>query len=216
MPVLADSKLRKRYNSLRLLGFDYSSTTTLYLITIATDSRRPVFGDIKLAKACLAALLDPRTLARLTVRAYTLLPDHFHLLTGLRQEGSDLSSALGAFKSYTTQLYWKRSREIVEADSVRLPVRSVAKDEGDKAPLLRALSEWRVALRPEAVALKQWASVKPQHFLSKQLWHGSFNDHVIRNEHDLRETVEYIAMNPVKRGYVTRPEYCPFTGFVFD
>ena len=55
--------------------------------------------------------------------------------------------------------------------------------------------------------------MKPQHFISKRLWHQRFHEHVLRNDADLRETIEYIAMNPVRRGYVSRPQYYPFTGF---
>ena len=75
--------------------------------------------------------------------------------------------------------------------------------------------EWRATLRPEAIALKNWPNVRPEHFLSKRLWHSSFNDHVIRNGDDLRETIDYIALNPVKRGYVSSPQFYPFTGFSF-
>jgi REP element-mobilizing transposase RayT len=50
-------------------------------------------------------------------------------------------------------------------------------------------------------------------FLTKRLWHRSFHEHIIRNEMDLRETLEYIARNPVKRGYVSKPYFYPFTGF---
>jgi hypothetical protein len=39
--------------------------------------------------------------------------------------------------------------------------------------------------------------------------------HIIRNDADLRETIEYIVLNPVKRGYVSRPQYYPFTAFNF-
>jgi hypothetical protein len=65
--------------------------------------------------------------------------------------------------------------------------------------------EWRATLRPEMVELKNWPSVQTQHFVSKRLWHERFYEHIIRNEIDLRETIEYIAMNPVKRGYVSKP-----------
>jgi len=36
------------------------------------------------------------------------------------------------------------------------------------------------------------------------------------NDADLRETLEYIAYNPVKRGYVSKPQFYPFTGFGLD
>jgi hypothetical protein len=76
--------------------------------------------------------------------------------------------------------------------------------------------EWRAAIRPEAIELKNWPNVKPEMFMTKQLWQESMYDHVIRNDADLRETVKYIAMNPVKRGYVKVPQFYPFTGFDLD
>lgn len=39
---------------------------------------------------------------------------------------------------------------------------------------------------------------------------------VIRNDADLRETIEHIAQNPVKRGYASKPQFYPFTGFGVD
>ena len=217
MPSSPDFPYPRRYNSLRLLGFDYASTSALYFVTVDTDSSRPVFGDIKLAKAILAALLDSQTQARIRMQAYTLLPDHLHLLAGVREGSKTLSVALGAFKSYTTQLYWKRSREVVEQRQVSLPAASVERTGRDEAgPLLAALMEWRAALRPEALEMKNWPRVLPEHFLSKHLWHTKFNDHIIRNDADLRETIEYIAQNPVKRGYVSKPQFYPFTGFGGD
>src|SRR5438552_1259586 len=97
----AEFPFPRRYNSLRLLGFNYSSSTALYSITLKAEASRPVFGDIKLAKGVLAALLDDRTLARLRICAYSLLPDHMHLLAGVKQPGKDISLLLGAFESFT-------------------------------------------------------------------------------------------------------------------
>ena len=107
MPVAPDFPLPRRYNSLRLQGFDYSNTASLFFISINTDRSRSVFGDFKLAKLILAALLDDHTLARIRVHAYTLLPDHFHLLAGVRDPTQRLSGSLGYFKSYTTSRFWK-------------------------------------------------------------------------------------------------------------
>jgi hypothetical protein len=66
--------------------------------------------------------------------------------------------------------------------------------------LLSALTDGRATLRPEVVELKNWPSVTPRHFRQKRLWQTRFFDHVIRNDVDLRENLEYIAMNPVKEG----------------
>jgi putative transposase len=74
--------------------------------------------------------------------------------------------------------------------------------------------EWRATLRPEVVELKNWPKLKPGHFLKNHLWQTRLFDHVIRNDNDLRENLDYIVMNPVRAGYVTKPQFYPFTGFL--
>jgi len=209
-----DFPFARRYNSLRLLGFDYSSVSALYSITLKTDASRPVLADITLAKRVLSVLLDDRTLARLRLCAYTLLPDHMHLVAGVKRSGKQLSSLLGAFESLTTQIYWKRCREILETRSIALPSKSLQKSGNDEATqLLKGLAEGRLTLRPEAVELKNWPRPKPEQFLGKHLWQRSFNDRVIRSEAEFQETVEYIMLNSVRRGYVSKPEFYPFSCF---
>jgi len=215
MPVHDSLPYPRRYNSLRLLGFDYSSTQALWFVTIKTHEASPLLGDLRLAKSVASTLFNERTLSRLRLLSYTVLPDHLHLLTGVR--GEDLSMAIGALKSITTQLYWKRAREIVESGAVSLPPSQVDKSGSPESrALLRSLMVWKVALRPECLVIKNWPPLKPQLYLSKQLWQERFHDHIIRNDADLRETIEYIALNAVKRGYVTKPQFYRFTGWPAD
>lgn len=88
----------------------------------------------------------------------------------MRLPESDLPTLLGGFKSYTTQLYWKRGREVIESQEVYLPSGLVEKtDPNESRPLLAALMEWRATLRPEIVELKNWPRLKPQQFLGKSL-----------------------------------------------
>ncbi len=216
MPQFSDFPYPRRYNTLRLLGYDYDSIFQLCAITLVSDLRRPLFADVSLAKSVLASLLSEQTLSYMRVRAFTLMPDHLHLLAGVRQPERNLRTLLGRFKSYTTQLYWKRSREVVESQKVCLPSAFVEKADPNKSrPLLAALMEWRATLRQEIVRLKNWPRLKPQQFLRKSLWQEKFFDHVIRNDTDLQENLDYIAMNPVKAGHVTRPQFYPFTGFLY-
>jgi putative transposase len=49
-------------------------------------------------------------------------------------------------------------------------------------------------------------------FNSGKLWHPRFHDHIIRNEQDFQETMNYILMNPVRKGLVENPEDWPFSG----
>ena len=214
MPHFENFPFRSRYNSLRLLGYNYSSTLRLCAMTLVTDSRRPVFADMKLAKLVLSSLLSDATLTHLHLRAFTLMPDHLHLLAGVRNSESDLPTLIGQFKSFTTQLYWKRSGEIVASEELSLPSSSVNKsDIKQTKPLLAALADWRATLCPEVVELKHWPSLQPTLFLTKHLWQPGFFDHVIRNEKDLNENLNYIAFNAVRAGYVTHPFFYPYTGF---
>ncbi|MGA9770535.1 MAG: transposase [Blastocatellia bacterium] len=45
-----------------------------------------------------------------------------------------------------------------------------------------------------------------------KLWQRQFFDHVIRNEQDFFETLEYIKLNPVRKDLVKMPEEWPYTG----
>jgi len=177
-----------RYNTLRLLGYDYNSIVRLCAVTLVTESRYPVFADTKLAKSILGCLISEETLAHLHLRAFTLMPDHLHLIAGVLRPELNLPNLIGNFKSYTTKLYWKRSSRIFASGACKL--------------------------RPEAGELRGWPLVRPEHFLKKHLWQARFFDHVIRNDHDLRENLNYIALNPVREGYVTQPYFYPYTGFL--
>jgi REP element-mobilizing transposase RayT len=215
MPHFSNFPFPRRYNSLRLLGYNYRSVYQLCAITLVTELRRPFFADMTLAKAVLASLLSDKTLDCMRVRAFTLMPDHLHFLAAVRQQELYLPDLIGRFKSYTTQQYWKRSREVVDCGKVCLPSASVSTTDPKEArALLTPIMEWRATLRPEVVELKNWPRIKPGQFMKKRLWQTRLFDHVIRNDTDLHENLEYIAMNPVKAGYVTKPQFYPFTGFL--
>ena len=127
MPFVDQLPYPSRYNSLRLLGYDYASTRKLCAITLVADERRPLFADMLVAKAILAPLLSDETLVNLHVQAFTLMPDHLHLIAGVRQSTFDLPNLIASFKSFTTHLYWKRSREILTSGEISLPSQSVSK-----------------------------------------------------------------------------------------
>lgn len=204
--------LSRRYNTLRLLGYDYDSNSELCAVTLVTDLRRPLFADVGLAKTVLRCLLSDQTLEYLRLCAFTLMPDHLHLLAGVRNAEKKVQDLIGSFKSYTTQQYWKRSCEVAQRRQV-MPSTCINKSTLNKShPLLSALFDWSATLRPEVVELKNWPRVQPGHFRQKHLWQTRLFDHVIPNEVDLEKNLDYIAMNPVRAGYVTQPQFYPYTG----
>ena len=174
-----------------------------------------MFADVNLAKTVLTCLLTEQTLRYLRVRAFTLMPDHLHLLAGVRKTENKLPNLIGFLKSYTTQQYWKRSRQIIHSGRVVLPSTCVTKSTlKDSTLLLSALLDCRATLRPEVVELNNWPKVTPEHFRHKTLWQPGFFDHVVRNDRDLQDNLDYIAMNPVRSGYVTHPQFYPYTGYL--
>lgn len=42
--------------------------------------------------------------------------------------------------------------------------------------------------------------------ISDPVWHKRFWDHIIRNEKDFQQIFDYIHWNPIKHGYVEKPE----------
>ncbi len=88
MPQIPGFAFPRRYNSLRLLGYDYHSVYQLCAISLVTELRRPLFADMILAKAVLASLLSDENLGCMRVRAFTLMPDHLHFLAGVRHRNS--------------------------------------------------------------------------------------------------------------------------------
>ena len=215
MPQFEGFPYPRRYNTLRLLGYDYNSIYQLCAITMVVEQRRPIFADMRLAKATLTCLLSKEILGKMRLRVFTLMPDHFHFIAGVRQPELNLPRLIGNFKSYTTQLYWKRSREITSAQQVSLPSESINKSRiKESRAVISALIDERAVLRPEVVELKNWPRVKPEHFLKKDLWQIGFHDHVIRNDQDLAENLTYIEMNPVREGYVSYPFFYPYTGYL--
>ena len=48
---------------------------------------------------------------------------------------------------------------------------------------------------------------------SIQFWQEGFWDHVIRNQKDLINHIEYIRWNPIKHGHVRRPEEWPYSSY---
>jgi putative transposase len=47
-----------------------------------------------------------------------------------------------------------------------------------------------------------------------KLWQRQFYDHIIRNEDDFFESMEYIRLNPVRKGLVEKIADWEFTGVV--
>ena len=73
---------------------------------------------------------------------------------------------------------------------------------------LREIEGWTFAL-PEILKAIKGTSARSVNKLSGRfgaLWQDESFDHVLRGDESFSETVEYIRMNPVRKGLVEKPE----------
>ncbi|MDO8236382.1 transposase [Citrobacter werkmanii] len=65
----------------------------------------------------------------------------------------------------------------------------------------------------------RWREIK-KHFTrslsSRHIWQPRFWEHTLRDEHDYRQHVDYIYINPVKHGWVKQVQTWPFSTFHRD
>ena len=91
---------------------------------------------------------------------------------------------------------------IVQADSLRTEVAHF------KSYTARQLIDYLQACRAERL-LKQMAFFRKAHKQDRdyQCWEEGSHPQLIQNERMLRQKLDYIHLNPVKRGYVDEPEH---------
>ena len=162
---------KPKRKSLRLKGYDYS-TPGVYFITVCTENRRRVLGNLVERDACDAPkikmsvygeilekyiILLSKKYEHIRIDKYVVMPDHFHLLLRITN---------------------------------------------------RNLRECGVsqASRPTKSEVAKFVSLLKRYFnkeYGKNIWQASYNDHIIRNEKDYLEVIEYIDNNPLrlKLGY---------------
>jgi len=110
-----DTSLPRGSRNLRLRTYDYGQPGG-YFVTICTQHRRPLFGEVMdgemhLNRAGEMALAVWQSLTErfpcIALDAFIVMPNHVHgiLLILEEQEGQDLGRIVGTFKSLTTRFY---------------------------------------------------------------------------------------------------------------
>ncbi len=162
---------KPKRKSLRLEGYDYS-TPGAYFITVCTENRRKILGNLVGHDACdvphieLSAygeivekyiVLMSGKYEHIRIEKYVIMPDHFHLLMRIIQRNYQENGVSQASRPTKSEV----------AKFVSLLKRYCNKEYG------------------------------------KNIWQTSYNDHIIRNEKDYLESIQYIENNPLrlKLGY---------------
>lgn len=176
---MANSGEIRRYR--RFKGWDYTKGASLF-ITIATEPRRPLFGEIKGGGVVLTPLGEkvaealeamPRLNPGLRLFGWVVMPDHVHfncaLVAGLEEPLKVLGWAIRRFKNYTTALA-KRSSGLVEHSST---------------------------IKSMATGLRYSDRFDGQTAFP-QLWQQGYHDYLLLSRSMIDSTERYIAYNPMK------------------
>ena len=169
---MAKNREIKRYR--RFEGWDYAKGASLF-ITIATEPRRPLFGEIHGGAVVLTPLGEkvkevleaiPRLNLGILLFGHVVMPDHIHfncaLLPRLSEPLKVLGNAIRRFKNYTTKL-------------AKLAV-----------------------LAEHSSAIKSIGTRFDGHTMLGQLWQQGYHDYILLSREMIDATERYIAYNPMK------------------
>jgi len=92
----------------RIQGFDYTGEHAYHVI-MRTAHSRCVFSDASLANATIATLVQVADTTGFVILAYSLLPNHLHMLVQGQSARSDLGRFTQRFKQLTGFNYKKRT-----------------------------------------------------------------------------------------------------------
>jgi putative transposase len=101
-----ECKTYGKNRSLRLQGYDYS-TTTAYFLTICSAEKREFFSDWEFAKKVITCLKDCSDRCEYKMLAYCLMPDHLHLLVCPTEGARPVPKYIQTFKSLSTRIFWE-------------------------------------------------------------------------------------------------------------
>ena len=165
-----------------------------YLLTVCVDGRVHVLANELTFERLSGFLLGSPNRYGWFARRFIIMPDHIHLIVQQGREAVRLGQWVKALKAVTAGL------EPLQHSTSVLPRASTRKQANDAA---------RSVLGPE---------IKSQHQLTRTKrawrWQAGFHDHKFRScESEERKWV-YLCLNPVRYGYVERPEQWPYGGEV--
>jgi len=168
--------------SIRLKDYDYSQPGG-YFITICTQHKACLFGEIKDAKMELNIagqiikkwwLKIPNKFPAITIDEYIIMPNHIHGICMI------FESNVGADPCVCPN---KNDQSIC------------LEDEHSGSPLHKIIQWFKTMTTNECIrSVKQ--NILPQ--FHGRLWQRNYYEHIIRNEDDLNQIREYISGNPVK------------------
>jgi putative transposase len=179
--------------SIRLKGYDYSQAG-LYFITICTQNRLCLFGEIENGEMVLndAGMMIktvwheiPVYYHKFNVREFVVMPNHIH---GIIQIISN-PKPVGAGPRVCPINEWQQTN--------RQPHKTIGQPQG-VAPTM-SLSD--IVHRFKTLTTKRYTDGVNNNYwprFNKKLWQRNYYEHIIRDEKSYYQISEYIQTNPLK------------------
>ena len=201
---------RHHRRSTRLKGHDYRRAGA-YFVTVCTWERECLLGEIWHGQVCLNALGQivaetwqeiPRHFERAAVAALVVMPNHIHGVIVLKNEyGAGAASAARDGRGTACRAPTDLSRR---PSTARRPPASASTSttRGMSTALGReAFGQPVAGSLPTIMRSFKSASTKRVNALRDSrgaaLWQRGYNEHIIRNDGELRAVRQYIADNPI-------------------
>ncbi len=164
-----------------------------YLITVCVQGRAPVLDNVATLDRFERFLLDSPTRYQWFGRRYVLMPDHIHLIARQGATGVRLGEWMKAMKAVVAGLEARASNPCGEENAGKEHRQQYGGPDSTlpdgSARFVRTRRTWR--------------------------WQSGFHDHKLRSAESEARKWEYICLNPVRAGLVTRPEDWLFGGEIF-
>ena len=190
-----------------------------YFITTVTEGRHPYFRVPILAELFVRDLWFAENLKEFDLYGYTVMPDHVHLL--FQPKGNaNYSEIMGSLKRNVSRdinnIIGDKPliRDLREGDDSNRRLRTNYDKTKHKHPHLQFDSFAAHFFAIEHLHGKFKNKYKSQSRFTAFHWQSSFRDHLIRDEEDHLNHLEYTYRNAVKHGLVKSPEEYPWMWIV--
>lgn len=164
-----------------------------YLLTLCVDGRVRVLDNETTFERLLAFLLDSPIRYHWFGRRFVIMPDHIHLIAHMGHDAIRLGQWMKALKAVVGGLERRLTPDAASGDAAgnkpSAVVGRLPSAGGGSHEFTRVKRVWR--------------------------WQEGFHDHKFRTPDNEQRKWEYMCLNPVRAGLVSRPEEWPFGGEIF-
>jgi REP element-mobilizing transposase RayT len=163
---------------------------------MCVDGRARVLDNEPTFERLVAVLLDSPTRYRWFARRFVLMPDHLHLIARMGHEAVPLGQWIKALKAVVGGLERRESRDAGSGDPANNAIRPAFVG--------------RVPPRGVSDPMREFTRIE-----RAWRWQDGYHDHKFRTSESESRKWEYVCLNPVRCGLVSRPEEWPYGGEVF-